>query len=103
MDGVNRRAVRWAVGCALLGALMLGLGIDDVVSFRPSSGDVNQSFTFDQVVDLFVASLLLIAAALLVIGQLKAARQRNRHRRWVAEHLPPGTRPPTGRPPTGRG
>ncbi|MBE7187309.1 hypothetical protein [Jatrophihabitans endophyticus] len=83
---MSRRALRWAVGCAVLGAVMLALGIHDAVSFRAPRTDGNQILTLGQMVDLITASGLLIIAALIVIGQVRTHRRLTRHRRWVEQH-----------------
>ena len=67
---MNRRAVYWATGCAVLGAVMLAFGIHDAVAFRASSGDRQQILSLGQVVDIVAAGALLVIATLVAIGQV---------------------------------
>lgn len=83
---MNKRAVQWALGCAVVGGLMLGFGIHDVIDFSAPSTDNQQVITLGQVIDLIVASMLLIMSALLLIGQVRQHRRNTKHLRWVREH-----------------
>lgn len=83
---MNRRALRWALGCALLGALMLAFGIHDAAGFRAPKHNQQQILTLGQMVDIVTAAGLLILATVIVIGQLRTHRRATRHRRWVDDH-----------------
>ena len=76
----------WALGCGVLGALMLALGIHAAATFRAPGSDSGQVITLGQMVDIITASALLIVAALITVGQWRARRRSTQHKRWVKEH-----------------
>lgn len=83
---MNKRALQWAAGCAVLGVLMLVFGIRDALGFHAGKQDLHQVLTLGQVVDIITAAGLLILATIILVGQLRARRRLTRHRRWLKDH-----------------